>query len=580
MKTSRSVDSHAGRLLSRSLLAGSLALFALGCTADGLAPQTGAQTPPATLLPGAPARAQELAGEIDRIFSWVAPDSPGCTVAASQHGRLVVNRAYGSADLESKAPIVPNSVFDIGSVHKQFIAASILLLETDGRLSLADDIRKHIPELPDYGHTVTIDHLLTHTGGVRDWTALLPLSAEDDDALTAILRQRGLNFAPGEEWSYSNSGFVLLKEIAARVSGMAFGDFARRRLFEPLGMQRTLYSVDMRDDVPNRATAYEKQGDRWTVSMRQDENRGGGGILSTTGDLLIWNEALTNDRLGVTEKLQQQARLNNGRTIGYARALFVDVQDGEPVVWRHGGGAAGFESWLGRLPKPGLSIAILCNAGDTDQGLFARQIVDLLAPEALPPLPAQGAPAPVAPAGPNLDAKAGLFVSEDGGDMLRLAVNDGRLQIAGGPPLVSVDADRFQPARPQLFFRSQDEFELRFLSPDEIELRSMEAEVTRYRRPEPYAPSAADLQGFAGRYESTELNAVFDIAPGNNAVALRLEHIPERLLQFRPLLRDTFQFSQMTIRFHRDAAGNVTALDYSNPVLRKVKFVRLGDAAN
>src|SRR5262245_61250365 len=161
------------------------------------------------LLVGTTADAQDKTSEIDKIFSWTTPSTPGCTVAVSQNGKLVVNRGYGSADLEREVPISPGTIFDAGSVTKQFVAAAILLLVEDSRLSLSDDVRKHIPELPDYGHKVTIDHLLTHTSGIRDWTGILPLTAGNEDALTMTLRQRGLNFAPGEEWLYSNSGYVL-----------------------------------------------------------------------------------------------------------------------------------------------------------------------------------------------------------------------------------------------------------------------------------------------------------------------------------------------------------------------------------
>ncbi len=150
------------------------------------------------LLGGTPAYAQEdKAGEIDKIFSW-KPDVPGCAVAVSQNGKLIVNRAYGSADLERDVSLNPGSIFDAGSLRKQFVAAAVLLLVEEKRLSLSDDVHKYVPELPDYGHKITLDHLLTHTSGLRDWTGLLPLANGNPDALTLILRQRGLNFAPGE----------------------------------------------------------------------------------------------------------------------------------------------------------------------------------------------------------------------------------------------------------------------------------------------------------------------------------------------------------------------------------------------
>ena len=335
------------------------------------------------LLLGMPVYAQDKTSEIDKIFSSVKPTAPGCAVAVSQHGKLVVNRAYGSADLERDVPLSPSSIFDIGSVRKQFVAAAVLLLVEEGRLSLSDDIRKHFPELPDYGHKITVDHLLTHTSGIRDWTGLRPLAGGNADVVSLILRQRGLNFAPGEEWSYSNSGYVLLTDLVARTSGMSFPDFTRKRLFEPLGMKTTMSPNDLRDVIKNRALGYEREGNGWRVGMYVGNERGSGGgaILTTAADLVIWNDALTIGRLGafVSEKLQEQARLNNGRKLSYARGLIVDSYRGGTLV-SHSGSAAGYSAWLGRLPAQGLSIAVLCNEDETSASALARRVGDLFLP--------------------------------------------------------------------------------------------------------------------------------------------------------------------------------------------------------
>jgi CubicO group peptidase (beta-lactamase class C family) len=535
----------------------------------------------AALLVCAPADAQDKTGEIDKMFIWATPSTPGCAVAVSQHGKLVVNRAYGSADLERDVPITPNTVFDIGSTHKQFVAAATLLLVEEKRLSLSDDVRKYISEMPDYGQKITIDHLLTHTSGIRDWTGLLPLAAGNPEALTVILRQRNLNFAPGDEWSYSNSGYVLLKEIVARASGMPFGEFARKRLFDPLGMKSTSYSVDMREVIKNRALAYEKEDGRWKMAMRLDNNRGGGGILSTASDLLIWNDALTNNRLGafVTEKLQEQAKLNNGRQVKYARGLIVDSYRGVKEV-SHSGGAAGYHSWLGRHPAQGLSTAVLCNSDAVAATALGRRISGLFVPDTgaqgaennLPPIAADG----VDVAGLDLNSRAGLYFSE-GAEPLLLAVDRSRLRVAGGPALVAQSKDRFKRWGASLEFMSQDEFEMRFLSPDEFELKSMEGKTTRYRRSRPYAPTADDLKAFAGRYESAEIGTVFQIETKGDGLLMRLEHTPSRSLEVKPVDPDTFQIARITVRFRRDKAGKVASLDYSNPVIRNVKFTRLND---
>ena len=527
------------------------------------------------LLPaGSAAHAQDIPAEVDRIFSWATANSPGCVVGIARHGEVLVNRAYGMADLERGVALTPQTVFDIGSTHKQFIAAAVLLLVQDGRLALTDDIRKYIPELPDYGHTVTIDHLLTHTSGIRDWVWLSQVTEAREDALTLILRQRGLNFAPGEEWSYSNSGFVLLKEIVARVSGQSFGEFVQARVFEPLGMKSTRYAADA-TAVPNHALAYQQEGEQWKVDMLLGNARGGGGVFTTTGDLLTWNDALTNERLGafLSTKIQEAARLANGRTLDYARGLMID-DDGE-IVW-HSGSAAAYKSILARLPRKGASLAMLCNAGDVvDRRNYEVAILDLLAPEpATSRAAAEGASgtkAAVDVAIPDLEKRAGLFFSERTGEPLRLVVNEGSLRLAGGPALVGVAEDRFRNPRGLMRFMSKDEFELHFVSEDRLELKSMEGQVTRYHRAQPYAPGAADLAGFAGRYETDEIGTIV-VTPTASGLSARLNSSPTA--EFAPVHPDVFQRGAMTIRFRRDAAGTVTGLELSNPVLRNARFPR------
>ena len=377
---------------------------------------------------------------------------------------------------------------------KQFVAASVLLLVEDGKLSLTEDIRKYIPELPDPGHKITLDHLMTHTSGVRDWQALRSLSEGDPTAITMALRQRGLNFAPGEEWGYSNTNYELLKEIVTRVSGMSFAEFTQKRLWEPLKMKSSAYVHDMTDVIKNRALAYSKEKDRWKLDMYFGNDRGGsGGLLTTAGDLVIWNDALTAGALGkfVTEKLHEPATLNNGRKITYARGLRVDTRGRDKLVW-HSGGAAGYSTLSVRLPEHGLSLAIMCNADGGAKDEYASRIFDLFLPPAAPDPGAGAANANVATG--DLSARAGLFFNEQNGQPMLLAVNKNTLAIAGGGPLVPLAADRFRNRRTSVFFMSEAEFELQFLSADRFEIKTKEGETTKYRRAGSYAPTEAELK--------------------------------------------------------------------------------------
>ncbi len=534
----------------------------------------------ACLLLATPAYAQDRIADIDRIFSFATAETPGCAVGVSQQGRVVVNKAFGLADIERKRPFDQASLFDIGSAQKQFTAAAVLLLVEEGRLSLSDDIRKHLPQLPDYGHKVTVDNLLTHTGGIRDWTGLLPMAPEGTAVVPLVLRQRGLNFTPGEAWSYSSSGFELAKEIVARVSGMPFAEFVRRRLFEPLGMTSSAYVPDIMQAGANAAVGYQKEGAGWKRYMRLGNNRGGGAIVSTVGDLVTWTDALASGKLGgfVTAKIQEPVRLANGRRLEYARGLVVDSTPGGLVV-SHSGGAAGFSTWMGHVPEHGLSVAVSCNFDPVSATALAARVSDLY----LPPLPeaarAEAAAAAAGAAGVDPAPRAGLFFDERTGEPMRLQVAEGRLRIANGPPLVPLSAERFRPLRPDLFFRSQDAFEVTFLSNDRFELKSMEGETARYRRARPWTPTAADLQGVDGRYESGELGSVFEILPGASGIVMRFERAPEKALELEPVERDTYMFRMMIVRFRRDAAGRVVGFDYGNPVVRSMPFTRLGDRA-
>lgn len=537
-----------------------------------------------SLLHAASLRAEDKTADVDKIFAWATADTPGCAVAVSQHGKTVVSRGYGLADLERSVPITPQTVFDAGSLTKQFVAASVLLLEEEGSLALSDDVRKHVPELPDYGTKVTIDHLLTHTSGIRDWTGIEPLTRGDVDALAITLRQRALNFTPGEEWDYSNGGYVLLKEIVARKSGLSFGEFARRRLFEPLGMKSTSYRSDLRELIRNRALAYDKEKGVWKLAMLLDNDRGGGGALFTTAtDLLLWNDALTHNRLGksVSVRLQDPAQLKNGRKLGYARGLFLDTYRGAREV-SHTGSAAGYKSWLGRYPDQKLSIAIVCNSGDdTNRTLFAHRIFELFTPDAAAADAESGPPPVLATDGSGADPNrwTGLFFHERTGEPLRLILDSGRLRVAGGPGLVATGTDRFRRWGANVQFRSQDRFELQFLSPDLLELQSMEGKRERYRRAQAVAPTAEQLRDFAGRFESDEIGTVFRVNPASGALSIELEHSPGKRMELKPVDRDVFQRGMMTIRFLRNDKGIVTGLEYSNPVVRKVRFSRLPDAA-
>ncbi|MEP7001771.1 MAG: serine hydrolase domain-containing protein, partial [bacterium] len=242
-----------------------------------------------------------VVARVDSAFASINTlTTPGCSIGLSQNGKVVLTRAYGMANLEYGVSNTPETIFESGSVAKQFTAAAVALLVQDGKLSLDDDIRKYVPEVPNFGKKITIRNLLTHTSGLRDQWGLLDIKGMGPGSqvhtlntiLDLVAHQKALNFDPGAEYLYSNTGYVLSAIIVQRVSGMPFATFTQERLFKPLGMTNTQWRDDFRRVVKNRATAYDVSGRTFAQEMPFTNVHGNGGLLTTVGDLMKWNAFL------------------------------------------------------------------------------------------------------------------------------------------------------------------------------------------------------------------------------------------------------------------------------------------------
>src|SRR5215469_15083176 len=270
---------------------------------------------------------------VDAIFAdFNEPGSPGCATGVFEDGKIIYAKGYGLANIEQHVLITPSTIFDIGSLSKQFTAASILLLENAGRLRLDDDIRKFLPELPDLGK-ITILNLLNHTSGIRDYLAIfsmagIPIDSVTDDytALALLSRQKALNFRPGSEFLYSNSGYFLLSLIVQRASGKNLRDFAQESIFGPLGMIHTQYRVDHRALIPQRALAYSRVGTGYRMDISYYEQAGDGAVHTSVEDLLKWDENFYTAHVGSKQflaEMQERGKLNNGKMLDYAKGLTV-----------------------------------------------------------------------------------------------------------------------------------------------------------------------------------------------------------------------------------------------------------------
>src|SRR5579863_2023703 len=338
--------------------------------------------------------------KIDEIFKdYAKVDSPGCALGIYRDGAIAYAKGYGMASLELGVTITPQTVFDIGSTSKQFTAFSILLLQQQGKLSLDDDIRKFIPEIPDYGKRITLRHLMTHTSGMRDYAGLFDLAGipeqnltNDQDAVDLIVRQKALNFTPGDEWDYSNTGFFLLSQVVKRVTGKTLRDFDQENMFIPLGMKSTQIFNDHTLIIPHRATGYSYDDERkaFGVEMSNFEQTGDGSVQTSVEDLQRWDENFYSDKLGGEELIRQMqvvGKLNNGKEHGYAAGLEISTYRGQPVV-RHGGAWAGYRAELLRFPKQHTSIAVLCNVAQAAPSVRANRVADVILEKELAPEPA------------------------------------------------------------------------------------------------------------------------------------------------------------------------------------------------
>src|SRR5258708_26048427 len=327
---------------------------------------------PAIFLASSLAKAQTLAPDVtrqvDKVFDkWDKPDSPGCALGVYRDGQIVYKRGYGMADLNDDVPITPATVFHVASMSKQFTAASIVLLAQQGKLSLDDDVRKYIPDLPDFGERITIRHLVHHTSGLRDQWALLGLAGwrysldliTDDDVLEMMSRQKGLNFPPGEKHVYCNTGYTLLAQIVKRVSGQSFREFTTARLFEPLGMKNTHFRDDHAEIVKNQAYGYSSVLDiKFRLSVTNFDTVGATSLVTTVEDLARWDENFYNHRVGgsgLIEQLQQRGKLNSGEQLDYAFGLTLGKYKGLPIV-DHGGSHAGYRT--PPFPRPAQHVSL------------------------------------------------------------------------------------------------------------------------------------------------------------------------------------------------------------------------------
>ncbi|OFW03294.1 MAG: hypothetical protein A3H96_19540 [Acidobacteria bacterium RIFCSPLOWO2_02_FULL_67_36] len=398
---------------------------------------------------GAQAPAASLETKVDQVFARWNGQTPGCAVGVGVGGQGVLQKAYGMADLEHDAPNTPDTIFEAGSVSKQFTAAALLLLVREGKLSLDDPVRKHIPELPDYGSPLLVRHMLNHMSGLRDWGSVEAIAGwprttrvyTHAHVLDIVSRQKALNFTPGTQYSYSNSGYNLAAIMVSRLSGKSFAEFCQERLFKPLGMTHTSWRDDFTRIVKHRAIAYRSDASGYSQAMPFENVHGNGGLLTTVGDLLLWNENFESPKVGdaaFVARQQEPGKFNDGKPGSYALGLMVGQYKGVREVG-HSGSTAGYRAHLVRYPDRRVSVAVLCNVSSGAATQYARAVADLYLGSAISTTTAeapprrQPPPQTFHPTAADLAAFAGTYASDEAETVLTIAVEGESLVLKRRP---------------------------------------------------------------------------------------------------------------------------------------------------
>ena len=529
------------------------------------------------------AAATTPAGRLDRLFAvWDKPDSPGASVTVVRDGKIVYKRGFGSAQLEYGVPITPSTVFHVASVSKQFTAFAVVLLAARGEISLDEDIRAYLPDIPDFGREITVRHLIHHTSGMRDqWNLLAMAGWRLDDVITreqimkTIKHQKDLNFDPGEEYLYCNTGYTLLAEMVSRISGISFREWTSKNLFKPLGMNDTHFHDDHRMIVPNRAYSYRISQGRFVKSVLSYANVGATSLFTTVEDLAKWAHNLDTGKVGgprVIEQMEEKGVLNDGTILNYAFGLGMGTYRGLKTVG-HGGADAGFRSHLIRFPDHRLAVAVLSNLAGFDAGGLARKAAEIYLDDEMDP-EAMDAPTVLDSVKPfripahEIEEYTGIYYS-DPWRWFTVTADGGRLFTQEGYR----DRMSLVATSDSTFYAVTDQTEIVFRRDEAGDVRTMRIGNITAERGEPFEPESDALMEYAGDYYSEELGTFYTIrVEDGRLVAGHRRHVDTDL---SPTLKDYFYGNNwwlQRIAFTRGADNRIYGFCASNGRVRNLKF--------
>ena len=530
-------------------------------------------------------QAERPSEQVDKLFEKMDRTiSPGCAVAAMRDGKILYRWGYGMADLDHNVPITADTVFHVASMSKQFTAAAIVMLAQERKLSLDDEVRKYVPELPDFVVPVTLRQLVHHTSGLRDQWELLGLAGwrysldliTDDDVLSIMSRQKDLNFPPGSKHMYSNTGYTLLAQVVKRVSGQSFREFTTSRIFQPLGMRNTHFRDDHAEIVKNMAYGYVPAKDTFRISITNFDTVGATSLLTTIEDLALWDENFYNPRVGGPEMIRQmleRGKLSDGEQLDYAFGLVIGKHRGLATV-DHAGGDAGYRSDMIRFPDQHFTAVCLCNRADSNPSELTLQVAEIYLAKEMTAADKVGAGSgkTVQLAPEKLAAKVGTYIKAEGGQTLSITLKDDKLHITPGAgedsyEMNALSENDFRLATAPIDFKFEP---LKPGGPLRLIVKHGEDKPEVFEAVSPFTPSTSELSSCVGFYYSEEIEPIYVMKIDDGKLVLHtLKNKPDTL---RPITPDLFAGSIGTIRFKRNGQRQVSGFVLNADHVRNMRF--------
>ncbi len=514
---------------------------------------------------------------LDSLFSHFGVDEPGYVLKVTMDGKTLYKKIKGVSDLEQKSSITEETIFEAGSISKQVTAAAVLILVKKFGLKLNEDIRKYFPEMPSYGSVITIQQLLNHTSGLKDWGHIAAMSGiprhsytyTQQAALSIMFRQKSLNFTPGTNYAYSNSNYTLLASLVEKVTKMNLLQFTQKELFEPLGMSHTSWRNNYKDVVGNRAQAYQAAGKTYQLYMPFENVVGHGGLLTTVDDLDKWNNRFLLKEGFLSEIFKQQIitqTLPGGFAMQYGNGIFAKSFNGYMEL-SHSGSTAGYNAWAAYYPESKISISLLSNSSKLNAEWYGNQIRTIIFGAKADAKP--NTENTFTPAKSSIKALDGLYKNLDGVDFIDLSYKGDNLYL-------TVTGGKFN-------FKSDTEIslgdlEIQFKSNDLFNLKNSARgsdKLYQYKRVERIDQEEAKkmLSIYEGKYESEEAGVLYDIKSEKGVLTISFG-IGNTKMSLYPIAKDVFVIGSILIVFQRDGLGNLTGFEVSTERATKVPFVK------